>query len=161
MGWSLRYSPGWGNPRCCIVVLHVGEASEREQSPLLGSLLAFSHFPHNPQANWAPLVLIPRCVGLCTFQDPVGLSNELSCEAGSFSCCLKPHRFFQSEVLRLYFPALEPWVAWSVSFPSCSFRLIRMQMWDCPVCQLPPCHESSPPWLPISAPLLVLMNVAS
>ena len=48
------------------------------------------------------------------------LSKELSCEAGSFSCCLNPHRFFQSKVLRLYFPALEPWVAWSVSLPSCS-----------------------------------------
>ena len=40
----------------------------------------------------------------------MGLSNELSCEAGSFSCCLNPHRCFQLEVLRLYFPALGPWV---------------------------------------------------
>ena len=30
---------------------------------------------------------------------PCGLSNELSCEAGSFSCCgLKPHRCFQSVI---------------------------------------------------------------
>ena len=29
----------------------------------------------------------------------MGLSNDLSCEAGSFSCCLpNPHRRFQSEV---------------------------------------------------------------
>ena len=29
----------------------------------------------------------------------MGLSNKLSCEAGSFShCCLNPHRYFQSEV---------------------------------------------------------------
>ena len=34
----------------------------------------------------------------------MGLSNEVSWEAGSFSCCCNPHRFFQSEVLRLYFP---------------------------------------------------------
>ena len=33
--------------------------------------------------------------------------------------------FFQSEVLRVYFPALEPWVAWSVSFPSCSSWFIH------------------------------------
>ena len=40
----------------------------------------------------------------------MGLSNELSCEAGRFSCCLNARTFFQSEVLRLYFPMLEPWV---------------------------------------------------
>ena len=65
-GRSLRYSPGWGNPQCCIVALHVGEGFEREQCCLLSSWLAFSHFPSYPQANWALLVLIPRWVGLCT-----------------------------------------------------------------------------------------------
>ena len=34
----------------------------------------------------------------------MGLSNELSPEAGSFSRHLNPHRCYQSEVLRLYFP---------------------------------------------------------
>ena len=66
-GQSLRYSPGRGNPLCCVVVLYVGEVSEREQCQLLGSLLAFSHFPCYTQANWALLVLIPGWVGLCTF----------------------------------------------------------------------------------------------
>ena len=33
------------------------------------------------------------------FWDPVGLSNELSYEAGNFSRCRNPHRCFQSEVL--------------------------------------------------------------
>ena len=60
----------------------------------------------------------------------MGLSNKLSCEAGSFSSCLNSHRIFQLEVLRLYFPALEPWVAWSVLLPSCSSRFIPTQMWD-------------------------------
>ena len=95
----------------------------------------------------------------------MGLSNKLSCEAGHFSCCcLNLHRCFQSEALRLYFPALEPWAAGSVSLPSCSSPFIHMQMWGCPVCQLPPClvlqplpcHEFSPPWLPISAPPTVV-----
>ena len=90
----------------------------------------------------------------------MGLSSELFCEAGSFSCHLNLHRCFQSEVLRLYFPTLEPWVERFVSLPSCSSQFIYIQMWDhlfhqplpCMVCQLPPCHESSPPRLPISAP---------
>ena len=52
-----------------------------------------------PQSNWAPLVLVPEWVGLCTLQAPVGLSNNLSCEAGSLSCCCpNPHGHFQSEV---------------------------------------------------------------
>ena len=103
-GWSLRYLPGQGNPLVCVVVLSVGEGSEREQCCLPGSWPAFSHFPCYPQANWALLVLIPKWVGLCMFQDPVGLSNELSCETGSFSCHRNPHRFLPLEVLRLYFP---------------------------------------------------------
>ena len=77
------------------------------------------------------------------------------------SRCRNPLRFFQSEVLRLYFSALEPWVVWSVLLPSCSSRFICMQMWDHPVCQLPLCHKSSLPGCQ-SLPLLLLwMNVSS
>ena len=54
------------------------------------------------------------------------------------------------------FPMLEPGVVWSVSLPSCSSRFIRMQMWDCPVLQLPPCCVSSLPQLPDSAPPTIL-----
>ena len=117
---------------------------------LLARLSAFSHFCHYPQANWAILVLTPMWVVLCTFQDPVGLSNELFCEAEHFSHCLNCHRFFQSEVLRLYFPMLDPWVIQSVSLPSCSSWFICKQIWDHLLCQLPPCLESSPPPLSVS-----------
>ena len=79
------------------MALYVGEGSEREQSHLLGSWLAFSQFSRYPQANWALLVLIPGWVDSCMFQDPMGLSNQLSCEAGSFFCCLNSHRFFYSQ----------------------------------------------------------------
>ena len=155
-GWSLRYSPGRGNQHHCIVMLYVGEGPEREQCRLLSSQLAFSHFLCYPQANWALLVLIPGWVGLCMFEDPVGLSNELSCEAGSFSCHLNRHRFFQSEVLRLYFPVVEPWVVWSLLVPwlprSYFSWFICTQIWDCLVHQLLPCHKSSSPWLPVFAP---------
>ena len=82
----------------------------------------------------------------------MGLSNELSCEAGSFSHCHNTHRVFQCEVLRFYFPGLESWVAWSVSLPSCSSWFIHRRMWDHPFLQPPPCHESSPPQLPILTP---------
>ena len=85
----------------------------------------------------------------------MGLSSQVSCEAGSFSHHRNPHRFLQPEVLRLYFSILEPWVAQSISLPSCSSQLIHTQMWDYLVCQppprphdLPPCLTSSPSQLP-------------
>ena len=168
-GRSLRFSPGQGNPHSCLVMLYVGEGSQWEQHHLLYSLLAFSHFPGFPEANQPLLVLIPGWVGLCTFQDPVGLSNELSCEAGSFCCChLNPHRYFQLEALRLYFPMLEPWVVWSVSLPRCSSQFIRMWIAQLarsclshPVLQTPPCHKSSLPSYTALPLLLVWMNVSS
>ena len=98
--------------------------------------------PCYPEGNWALLVLIPRWVGLCMFQDPVGLSNELSCEARSFSCCHNPHRFLQPEVLGAFFP-----LHWN---PDCMVCLIPLlfswfvctQMWVHPVHQLLPCPPS-------------------
>ena len=72
---------------------------------------------------------------------PCGSLNELSCGTGSFSHCLKPHKFFQSKVLRFYIPMLEPWVMWSVSLPICSSWFILTQMWD---------HQP-PPHLPRSS----------
>ena len=76
-----------------------GGGAEREQWCLLHFLPDFSHSLRYPQSNWALLVLIPEWVGLCTFWDPVDLSNELSCEAWSFfHCRFNPHRCLQSEV---------------------------------------------------------------
>ena len=88
-------------------------------------------------------------------------TKELSCEAGSFSCCLNPHRFFPSEVLRLYFPALEPWVVLSRSpvvppdlstckcetagYTSHPCPVLRAAASPAPVLQTLPCHESSLP----------------
>ena len=91
----------------------------------------------------------------------MGLSNKLSCEAGSSSHHHNPHRCFQSEALRLYFPGLEPWAVWSFLLPSCCFsQFVCTQMWGHPVCQ-PPCGKSSPPGCP-SPPLLpVWRNVSS
>ena len=85
-------------------MLYVGEGSKREQWHLLCSLPAFSHFPCYPQAKWDLLVLIPMWLGFCNFLDPVGLSKELSCEAGSFSyCCLNPQGVFNQWFEALFF----------------------------------------------------------
>ena len=76
---------------------------------------------------------------------------------------------FSVRGLRLYFPALETWVASSASLPCHSSQFIYARIWGRGVCQLPHClphsfvpqsatspgppaKESSPPRLPISAP---------
>ena len=49
----------------------------------------------------------------------MGLSNDLSCEAGNLSYCRpNPPRVFLIRGLRLYFPVLEPWVVRSASLPA-------------------------------------------
>ena len=91
----------------------------------------------------------------------MGLSSELSSEAGSFSYRRNPYKFLSPEVLRLYFPSPEPWVAQYVLLPSCSSRFICVRMWDCLVLQLPPGCKSPPPGCP-SPPLLpVWVSVSS
>ena len=92
----------------------------------------------------------------------MGVSNGLSCEAGSFSHCLSSHRCFQSEVLRLYFPTLNPWALLSVSLPRCFsqfYLLVNVGLPTLPAAALPALVfqpllwcESSLPWLPISMP---------
>ena len=92
----------------------------------------------------------------------MGLSNELSCEDGVCPTAASiPTGVFSQRFEALFPPALQPWVVWSVSLPSCSSWFICKQMWDHPVLQLPPFLESSLPWLPISTLLLVWMNVSS
>ena len=79
-------------------MLYVGEGP-RGSTGARSTLPDLSHSLCYPQSNWAPLVLVPEWVGLCTLQAPVGLSNDLSCEAGSLSCCRpNPQGRFQSEV---------------------------------------------------------------
>ena len=136
---------------------------EREQCHLLSFQSSFSHFLWYPPANWAPLVLIPRRVGLYTFQDPLGLSNKLSCEAGSFSCHCNPHRFFSVTGFEAFFPCAGILCCLVCLAPQL-FLLVYLHanvgLPTPPAATLPgrpataslPCHESSPPWPPISAP---------
>ena len=71
----------------------------------------------------------------------MGLSNKLSREAWSFSCPLNPHRFFQSEVLRLSFLCTGTLGCVVCLAPSCSSLFIHIPVWNH---QLPP-RPPSPP----------------
>ena len=80
-------------------MLYVGKGPRGSNVCLLHFPQGFSHSVCYPQSIWAPLVLVPEWVGLCTPLAPVGLSKDLSCEAGSFPWCHpNPHGRFQSEV---------------------------------------------------------------
>ena len=116
--------------------------AEREQWCPLPSPPDFSLSLRYPQSNWAPLVLVPEWVGLRTLQAPVGLSNDLSCE--SLLLLPQPPRAFSIRGLRRYFPALEPWVAWSASLPAVCPGL---SMHECGVARCYPllCLPRSPP----------------
>ena len=71
-----------------------------------------------------------------------------------------PQVFFSQRFWGFYFPALEPWVVWSVSLPSCFSQFMHMQMWDrlasyrlaasllCPSCLCPPLL---PVWMNVSS----------
>ena len=76
--------------------------------PLAQHLAGFQSLPLLPTSKLGPSGADSKVGGFVYILGPVGLSNELSCESGSFSHCLNPHRFFKSQVLRPYFPALEP-----------------------------------------------------
>ena len=90
----------------------------------------------------------------------MGVSNDLSREAGSLSHHRNPHRFFLPEILRFYFPMLVPWVARfhsPVVLPSYLYANVGLPgpsatTSPTPVLQLPPCCMSSPPWLSVCAP---------
>ena len=129
----------------------------------------FSHSLCYPQSNCALLVLLPKWVGLCIFEDTVGLSNKLSCEAGSFSPChLNPHRCFQLVVWGFIFPSWNSGL-WGLSpvdqllpcWPAAGLCTVFHNPPPCWVHQLPPCCETSPSGCPSPPLLLVWINVSS
>ena len=101
----------------------------------------------------------------------MGLSKELSCEAGSFSLCLlNPHRFFSVRGFEALFPCVGTLGCAVCLIPSCSSWFICTRMWGRLVCQLLPIHPvlQPPPFRQCSLPgcpslplLPVWMNVSS
>ena len=158
-------------------MLCMGGGAEREQWRLVHSLPDFSQSLCYPQSNCASLVLIPEWVA-CARSRPLWVSPTSSpVRLGVSPAATSTPCFFSLRGLRLYFPALEPWVVQSVSLPCRSSWFLSVRMWgrDLPattlwgllavawpapfhnlpprwVHQPPPCCESSPPWLPASAP---------
>ena len=93
----------------------------------------------------------------------MGISIELSCEAGSFLYHLNTHRLFQSEVLRFYFPhwnsgmrglSHSPVVPSGLSTCKCGTTLSSSHH----LTGSTSCCHASLPQLPVSAPPTGLVN---
>ena len=84
-------------------------------------------------------------------QAPVGLPRELSCEAGSLSCCHNPHRCFQSDFGALFPSGGTLGIPITQPTSSCLPTLLHNPppRW---VRQPLPCRECSQPRLPFSSP---------
>ena len=142
--------------------------SVREGPVLLALLSAFSvtspATPNQIGSFWC------WCPGGCGFVRgrPRWVSPRNSPVRLGVSPAVNPHRYFQSEALRLYFPTLKLWVVWWFLLPSCSSWFICTWTWDCPGCRPPPrpvhqplpCCESSLPSCPSPPLLSVWMNVS-
>ena len=107
------------------------------------------------------------------------LSNDLSCEAGSFSCCRpNPHGVFNLRFEALFpragalgcvvcfapLPFLPVYLCVNVGLqglPAAARPALFHNPPPCWVYQLPPCCESSPPGCPSPPLLLGWMNVSS
>ena len=107
---------------------------------LAGFLPHFHSLPLLPINELCPFRYCPDADswvgGFVYVLEPHGPSNRLSCETDSFSHG-NPHRFLQSEVFRLYFPSLTPWVVQSLLLPSCSSSLSSC---ECGTAQSTSCH---------------------
>ena len=137
-GWSFRCSLGWGNAGRCAVTLYVEEGpigSNGACSSLcwISAIPSATHnqigpfwccFPH----GW--VCVHSRTLWVSPWNSPVRL--------GVFLLSPQPPQVFSIRGLRLYFPALEPWVAWSALLPCRSFQFICARMWGHRVCQLQP-----------------------
>ena len=101
--------------------------------PLAQLSPGFQSLPQLTTSKLGPSGADSRMGSLVYVLGPCGSLQQTVGEGGSFSQHCNPHRFLQPEVLRLYFPVLDPWVVQSVSLPSCSSQFIRTQMWYCPI----------------------------
>ena len=134
---------------CCGTVY--GGGIQEGTMPLAWLFAGFQSLPLLPTSQSDPSGADSRVGG---FVYILGPSNLLSCVSGIFSHHYNTHKFLQPEVLRLYFPIPEPWVAQSVSLPSCSSQLTSCKCgttWSSShhlvVCPLHPDYLS-PPILP-------------
>ena len=137
-GRSLRCSLGRGNAGHCAVILYVGEGP-RGSNGSSSTLLQTSIFHSATHNQTGPLWCWFPSGWACAHSRPLWVSPKTSpMRLGVSPAAPTPTGIF-NQGLRLYFPALEPWVAWSASLPT--------------ICPVYLCANVGPLCLPRSPPL--------
>ena len=112
-GQSLRCSPGQGNTGCCAVMLYVGEGPRRSNGAR-STLHRISISPSTTHNQIGPLWCWFPSGWACAHSKPLWVSPMTSpVRLGVSPAAAPTPQVFSIRGLRLYFPALEPWVAWS------------------------------------------------
>ena len=121
------------------VMLYIREGP-RGSNGSCSSLSDFSHALRYPQSNWAPLVLIPEWVGLCTFSAPVGVSpTNCPVRLGVSPAAVSTPMGVFNQRFEALFPCAGALGCVVCFAPRCSSWFIHVQMWGRGVCQPPPC----------------------
>ena len=121
------------------VMLYIREGP-RGSNGSCSSLSDFSHSLRYPQSNWAPLVLIPEWVGLCTFSAPVGVSpTNCPVRLGVSPAAVSTPMGVFNQRFEALFPCAGALGCVVCFAPRCSSWFIHVQMWGRGVCQPPPC----------------------
>ena len=117
-GRSLRCSPGRGKAGHCALTLYVGEGPRGSNGTrsTLHRIAVTRCATHN---QTGPLWCWFLSGWACAHSRPLWVSPTTSpVRLESLLLLPQPPRAFSIRGLRLYFPELEPWVAWSASLPT-------------------------------------------
>ena len=109
-GRSLKCSPGQGNAGHCAMTLYVGEGP-RGNNDAHSTLHRTSVTPSPTHNQTEPLWCWFPSGWACAHSRPLWVSTTTSpVRLGVSPAAAQPPRMFSLRGLRLYFPALEPWV---------------------------------------------------
>ena len=145
-GWSLSILQGVATH--LAVLWHcVGGRGYRGNNAAAWLSPCFLSLPMLPTSKLDPsgIRFLVGWVCIC-FRNPWVSPTNFPLSLGVSLTATKSYRFLKPEILRLCFPALEPWVAESVSLPSCSSQFMlhtKLGLTGLPAAALP-CVLSAP-----------------
>ena len=165
-GWSLRYTLGVGATLLAALWHCLRGRGLRGDNASCLALALLEVISLTTQANWALLVLIPGCVGICVHSRTLWVSPTNSpVRLGVSSTTETPTGFSVRGFVASFPPCWNPGFCGLSSSPvvppSLSSQKCGTARGHLAHLVLHPCRTSSPPQLPLSAPLLVWMSISS
>ena len=158
-GWSLRYLPGQGNPHHCIMVLCVGSKRDNEDCSALSQLSVTSPTTHKqigPFWCWFPggwACVHSMTLWVSPMNSPLSLWVSLTAAT--------PLQVFIARGFEALFPCAGTLGCMVRLTPQLFLPIYQDANVGPPSLPDSACYVSSLPWLPISIPPPVWMNVSS